>query len=342
MNIAGMDVRPGTTKRGFLETPGFVDGIRLRIPVVVSRGAKRGKTLVVLAGQHGREVNGPAAIYRAMKTLRPKHMCGIIVFVPAVNHLAMRQHKQNFPFEGRRCFRNQPSDDMFNVNRNWPGDPKGTFAERLTHTVYQAAVKRADAVIDLHSWSDRFTGLAFTAKRNVAYLRAFGYPFSHFAQAPGQRGRLLGTCYRDKRPSITCEITPQNVVNPTGVRWACQGILNVARFMGILRGDPEFPWPRYELATDGVVNVTAQTTGLVVPTHEVGDVVEAGEIAVELVDLETFKPLQVVRASERMILRRHGCPSSEGRPAYHLAYPGDAFATLTPIKREWAAGEKPA
>ena len=63
MKIAGMQVQRGTIQRGFVETAGYVDGIKLRIPVIVAHGSKPGKTLAVVAGQYGRELNGPAAIF---------------------------------------------------------------------------------------------------------------------------------------------------------------------------------------------------------------------------------------------------------------------------------------
>ena len=144
MRVAGMDVRPGTIRRGFVETGGYVDGIRLRIPVIVACGTRRGKTLAVVAGQHGRELNGPAAIYKAIRSLRPKRMCGNILFFPAVNHLSMRQDMQDYPTEYGRYFLNQPAHGRFNVNRNWPGDRKGTLQQRMTHAVWTAGVSARD------------------------------------------------------------------------------------------------------------------------------------------------------------------------------------------------------
>ena len=51
-------VAPGQRISGVLETAAYRSGIKVGIPVVVMRGAKDGPALTVLAGQHGRELNG--------------------------------------------------------------------------------------------------------------------------------------------------------------------------------------------------------------------------------------------------------------------------------------------
>jgi uncharacterized protein len=336
MKIAGLDVKPGTIKRGFVETSGYVDGIRLRIPVIVACGTKRGKKLAVVAGQHGRELNGPAAIYKTIQGLRPKQMAGSIVFFPAVNHLSMRQTMQDYPTEYPRYFRSQEQHLHLNVNRTWPGDAKGTLQQRMTHAVWNAGAKQADAVIDLHAWSERTVGLAWSNKRGADLRRAFAFPWSFERDEVNPTdGMLEAACVRVKKPCVVCEITPQDIVNGQGVCWGMQGLTNVARHMGILPGAPEFPWPRYELG--GGVGMVSEKAGLVVTTHQVGDVLEPGEAAVELVDLETFKPIQVGRPPERMILRRVGGVWREGYIGYHYVQPNETIATFAKIVREWPA-----
>jgi len=342
MKIAGMDVRPGTIRRGYVETAGYVDGIRLRIPVIVACGAGRGKTLAVVAGQHGRELNGPAAIYKTIQTLRPKGMRGTIVFFPAVNHLSMRQTTQDYPHEHYRYFRTQPQMLHLNVNRTWPGNAKGTLQQRMTHAVWNAGVKTADAVVDLHAWTERNIGLAWTLERHVDLLRAFAFPYSSLAETPpAVDGMLESACISVDKPYIVCEITPQDIVNGLGVRHGMQALTNVARFLGIVPGEMEFPWPRYELARDGDVAFKSERAGLVVTTHLVGDVVEPGEAAVELVDIETFRGVQACRPEGRMLLRRVGGVWREGYIGYHYVQPDETIAVFSQIANEWGTGQSP-
>jgi len=341
VKVTGMDVRRGSIRRGFVETAGYADGIRLRIPVIVAAGIKAGKTLAVVAGQHGRELNGPAAIYKVIQSLRPRQMCGKILFFPAVNHLSMRQHVQDFPTERGRNLAGQPPNEPFNVNRNWPGNRRGSLQQRITAAVWNAGVKKADAVIDLHAWTDRHIGLAWTVKDSLPYLRAFGFPWSEVASEPAAAGMLESACLEAKIPSLTCELTPQDVVNGESVRYGIHGILNVARFMGIVAGDMEFPWPRYELARGADVSVVSEAPGLVVTTRKIGEVIEAGEPAVDLVDLESFRAVQVAAPPERMVLRGCGRTWGTGMLGYHVVQAGETIAVFSKIDREWAEGEEP-
>ena len=90
------------------------------------------------------------------------------------------------------------------------------------------------------------------------------------------------------------------------------------------------------------VGVASKLPGLVVTTHQVGDAIDKGETAVELVDLETFKTTQSAAPPERMILRRCGCTWGTGMLGYHVVQADETIATFGKIEREWAADHPPA
>jgi len=341
MKIAGMNIRKGTIQRGFVETTGYADAVGLRIPVIVAAGLHPGKTLAVVSGQHGRELNGPASAFKVISSLKPRQMRGTIIFFPAVNVLSMRQHVQDFPHEMGRSLSSGPPDDEFNLNRNWPGDLKGTLQQRITAAIWKAGVNKADAVIDLHAWSGQHIGLAWAAKRHAKLLRAFAYPWSELAISPPTRGMLEWACAKAKVPCIVCELPPQNIISAKAIRHGKRGILNVAAYMGILDEKMEFPHPRYELTRGKDIQIVAEASGLLVTTHEIGDVVEKGETILELVDLESFRARQTYRAPARMILRRCGGVWGTGLLGYHIMRVGETLAVLSEIDREWGAGESP-
>jgi len=341
VNIAGMEVPGGTIRRGFVETRAYRDAVRLRIPVIAARGTRRGKTLAVVAGQHGRELNGPAAVHKVVGALRPRRMSGTILFFPVANPLSIRQHVQDFPHERGRNFSAAPPNEPFNLNRNWPGDAKGTLQQRVTAAIWNAGVKKADAVIDLHAWTSLHTGLAWAAKPASRLLRAFGFPWSEFTTRMPARGMLEWACRKAAIPCVVCELPPQDVVHAEAVRHGARGILNAARLLGILPGEMEFPCARYELRAGREVHVISKAPGLVVAMHGVGDVVEKGETVLEVVDLESFRAVQSVRAPKRMILRRLGGVWGTGLGGYHVVQSGETIAALTEIAREWRPGENP-
>ena len=341
MKIAGINFRRGTIGRGFIQTAGYSDAVQLRIPVIAAFGSHPGKTLAVVAGQHGRELNGPAAVFKAIGALRPRLMHGTILFFPVANPLSIRQYVQDFPHEKGRQFLGAPPNEPFNVNRNWTGNPKGTLQQRITAAIWNAGVKKADAVIDLHAWTPLVIGLAWAAKRWTRILRAFGFPWSELAASAPTRGMLEWACRKPGIPCITCELPPQDTLSAEAVLHGLRGILNVARFLGIHAGEMEFPCPRYELRGGNDINIISEAPGLVVTTHHVGGVVEKDENVLDVVDLESFRAVQSVRAPKRMILRRLGGVWGTGLGGYHVVSAGETIATLSEIAREWAAGESP-
>ena len=94
----GPRISPGHS-RTFLETRAYAQGIKVRLPVLTVEGARRGPLAVVMAGQHGRELNGIAAIERVFGLLRPSAMSGRVVFLPVMNPPAVRMRRQDYPVE---------------------------------------------------------------------------------------------------------------------------------------------------------------------------------------------------------------------------------------------------
>lgn len=148
-------VRIGKTTE-YLETPEFMEGIKLRLPVLTVTGQQPGPILVVTAGQHGRELNGIASIYRAFHEIDVDQVKGRVVFLPVMNPLAVYSHRQDFPIEeGRYLGRMGGVQRNFNMNRTWPVDPEqpSSLASSVTSMVWEQYCRRADLLLDLHAWS---------------------------------------------------------------------------------------------------------------------------------------------------------------------------------------------
>src|SRR5690349_5835594 len=86
----------------------------LKLPCTIIRGRAGGAKLLVTAGVHGAEYSSIEAARRLTQT-QPDAFAGTLTILPIVNVGAFFQH---------RAFRN-PADEK-NVNRVFPGDPKGT------------------------------------------------------------------------------------------------------------------------------------------------------------------------------------------------------------------------
>ncbi len=169
--------RPGKHK-SFLEMPRFAQSVKARLPVLTVTGAHPGPLAVIMAGQHGRELNGLAAIEKVFHELDPQALKGTAVFLPVLNPLAVLMRRQDFPAEEFRYRRMgldmlspRPSagpDFNYNMDRCWRDAPASdTYASVAAEMVWQTWLRHADWGMDLHGWTSAFAPLAWSMLKDL-------------------------------------------------------------------------------------------------------------------------------------------------------------------------------
>lgn len=137
-----MDVRStakGTVVRMAKRFGATPDGASSTYPIIVVAGAEPGPTVCLVAGIHGDEYEGPAALWRVVAQLDPLAIRGRVVIVPVAHGAAFAAGTRTSPIDG------------VNLARIFPGNPNGTMTERLAHDLFESIVRPADALVDLHS-----------------------------------------------------------------------------------------------------------------------------------------------------------------------------------------------
>ena len=122
-------------------TPAGLPGEPVEIPYVRIQGrAGEGPHLTVVAGVHGCEYTGMAAVMRLIARLDPGDLRGTVTAVPILNQPA---------FWSRSAFV-VPADGK-NLNRCFPGDPAGSYTDVLAHEIFSRIIAPSDYLLDLHA-----------------------------------------------------------------------------------------------------------------------------------------------------------------------------------------------
>lgn len=144
--IGPVRVRPGRHQAVSLPITRLVTGADVDLPVRVVHGRQDGPTVWVSAAIHGDEAVGVEVVRQVMAGLDAKSLSGTLIAVPVVNVLGFMNGSRYLP-------------DRRDLNRSFPGSPRGSLASRIAHLFMTEVVAKCEVGMDLHTGSDRRTNL---------------------------------------------------------------------------------------------------------------------------------------------------------------------------------------
>ncbi|MDO5633401.1 MAG: succinylglutamate desuccinylase/aspartoacylase family protein [Micrococcus sp.] len=152
----------------------MVTGAEVSLPVHVLHGRREGPTVWVSAAIHGDEVVGIEIIRRVLEKVKPKFLRGTLIAVPIVNVLGVLAGDRYLP-------------DRRDLNRSFPGSPRGSLAARIAHLMMTQVISRCELGIDLHTGADRRSNLPqircdLEDPRTRELAEAFGAPALYHAR----------------------------------------------------------------------------------------------------------------------------------------------------------------
>ena len=283
----------GVRARGHFTFAGDEGLAKYQWPYFAIAGRDSGPTVLVTAGIHAAEYTGIEAAIRIGRDIDPARVRGILLVLPLLNRPG---------FYERSVYVNPEDGD--NLNRLFPGDPKGKWGERFAHRLLTEIVTRCEYAIDLHAGDliedltpfviYRETGEAGLDGRIRKMANAYGARWAVKSAPTGERpGSLYALAALNGVASMLAESGGRGLLIEDDVVRHVRGVENVLRAVGALEGKPEpvspprvvhaFEWLRSPV--EGFFHCRVQ----------VEQEVAAGDVVGELVDL-VGEPLATITA----------------------------------------------
>jgi uncharacterized protein len=314
--LAGVEVPPGKRARVEIPVAGMVTGGILSLPVEVRNGRHDGPTVWVNAAIHGDELNGIEAVRRVAREIRADRLSGRVLLVPIVNLFGFLHQSRYLP-------------DRRDLNRSFPGSPRGSLASRLAHLFLEQVVDRCQVGLDLHTGSDHRTNLPqvrgdLDDPRVRGMARAFGAPVA--VHAAIRDGSLRAAGAERGIPVLVYEGGGPHRFDEEAVERGAGGVLEVLRHLGMIRNGDPLPAPPLEARSTRWIR--AGRSGLARMEVIPGTRVRQGERLGFIADAFGDAPA-ILRAPEDGLI--------VGVNQHPVVHRGDAVANLAVRPVEWKA-----
>ena len=295
------------THHGFLSLPYSRNDSAwgsIMIPISVIQNGP-GPTALLTGANHGDEYEGPVALQDLALRLNAADIQGRVIIVPAFNYPAFRAGT-----------RNSPIDDG-NMNRVFPGNPRGTVTEKVADYFMRTLVPQADVIVDIHSGGKTLEFVPLAAahvledKKQqaacVAAMEAFNAPHSTILLEIDNTGMYDTVVEEQGKVFVSTELGGGGTTRESTVRLAKKGVRNVLIHTGILNAEMEIE-PTINLdMPDGDCFVISQHDGLLEPVVDLGGEIKRNEVVAQVwpLDRTGVEPIAYRAQRDGMLAGRH-------------------------------------
>ena len=272
LHILGTEIAPGTSQRLSWSATELFEGVPVSTPVLVSNGVAPGPTVCLTAAVHGDELNGIEMIRRVFHDIEPSKLAGALIGVPIVNVQGFRRGSRYLP-------------DRRDLNRYFPGNPNGSAAARIAHSLFNDVIANCDALVDLHTGSFE--------RANLPQLRAdlrnpdvvtltHGFGAMVVLHSKPTVGTLRYAATQAGISAVTVEAGGPSQLELAEVKHGVKGIETLLTTLGMTRrmrlwGDPE---PIYYRSSW----VRADNGGILLSDVSLGSTVRKGDLLGSITD----------------------------------------------------------
>ena len=286
------------------------------VPLTVINGLRTGGPrdtpgVVAFGGTHGNEWEGQIAVKRLCRDLDPAEIRGRVILMPQLSESACAVNRRVSPL------------DHVNMNRAFPGNPRGSISYRISHFVKTRIFPQVRVVLDIHSGGNEGGFALCTSfhpipdpvqRAEIAAVAAlFDTPYMLIYSSQMASGLLTDEAEAEGKITVGGEFGYGESVNRRGTRHAYEGIRNVLRHYDMLPGgvakiDPERREPpRLMQAANLDDYVPCPKPGIWEPAVELGQEVREGELLGRLHDFSDHSsaPLELRAHRAGVLLMMH-------------------------------------
>lgn len=318
IRIGSTEIAAGERAKVRLPVADLYTGTSLSMPVEVVHARRPGPTLFVCAAIHGDELNGVEVIRRLLKLRLLGTIRGTLIVVPVVNVHGFLDQSRYLP-------------DRRDLNRCFPGSPRGSIAGRLAHTFLNEIVAKADYGIDLHTGAVNRSNLPqirgnLDDEETLKLAQVFGVPV--IVNANIRDGSLRASAAEAQIPILIYEAGEALRFDEVSIRAGVGGIVNVMRAVGMLREVRRGKRVRPVLARS-TSWVRAPASGIVGHKVALGSTVIEGEIMATIGNPLGDDEQDVLAPFDGIVIGRSNLP---------LAHEGDALFNVAAFRSVTKAG----
>jgi predicted deacylase len=272
LQLLGTEIPPGTAQRLSWSATELFEGVPVSTPVLVANGMAPGPTVCLTAAVHGDELNGIEMVRRVFHDIDPEKLSGALIGVPIVNVQGFRRGSRYLP-------------DRRDLNRYFPGNPNGSAAARIAHSLFNDVIANCDALVDLHTGSFERANLpqirADLRNPDVVTL-THGFGAMVVLHSKPTVGTLRYAATVAGIPSVTVEAGGPSQLELAEVKHGVKGLETLLNTLGMTKrmrlwGDPE---PVYYRSSW----VRADNGGILLADVSLGSTVRKGDLLGSVTD----------------------------------------------------------
>jgi predicted deacylase len=313
---------------GFLRLPHSVHRSAygwIPIPIAcIKNGA--GPTVLLMAGNHGDEYEGQIGLSALIRMIDVSDVQGRIIFLPSANFPAAMAGTRTSPI------------DEGNLNRLFPGNVNGSVTEQMAWYIEHVLLEMSDYVFDLHSGGSSLMYIPSAGCRRsedpkkmndaLETMRLFGAPAAYVLDSQSSDAcTLAAAAARQGVIHYGAELGGGGTLTPSALRVVIDGTRRALKHLGVLKSSVNIsePNPTQILQVRGAdYFVYAHDSGLFEPTVELGETVQAGQLAglIHFHDTPWREPTKAFFKRAGIVLcKRMMCLTERGDCLFHLGAP---------------------